>query len=327
MLAMYYNPYHNKTFIGFILEVFARIWQFLSGKLAFDDLVTDEIQIIVLVGVAASSALMGCFLILRKMTMLANALSHTLLLGIVFVYLFFNHSSSNEHYQGTLNIPAMLVASVFTGILTTFLTQFLTKTVRLQEDASTGLVFTSLFALGVVLVTMFTRSSHIGTEAVMGNVDALHKDDCRLVFWVLGINLVLIFLFYKEYLITTFDSGISQALGISTLFFDYLLMVQVSTTAIGAFRAVGVLMVLAFITGPCLTARMLTHSLKKMIILSVLIGSLASFVGVALARHLLSFYGIALSTAGLVVCFIVIFYLLVILGVKLKNRQRFSIRE
>ncbi|MBA3817098.1 MAG: metal ABC transporter permease, partial [Parachlamydiaceae bacterium] len=91
--------------------------------------------------------------------------------------------------------------------------------------------------------------------------------------------------------------------------FNYLLMILVSATAIAAFRAVGVLMVLAFMTGPALTARLLTHDLKYMLALAACIGTGASVIGVALSRHLLSAYGIALSTAGIVVCTILIIYL------------------
>src|SRR5262249_25416847 len=151
---------------------------------------------------------------------------------------------------------------------TTFLADFLTKHARLQEDASIGIVFTSLFALGVILVTLLTRSAHIGTEILMGNVDALAYTDLKLVALALVLNAGLFLLFYKEYLISTFDPGLSKALGISSLFFNYLLMIQVSATAIGGFRAVGVLMMLALMTGPPLTARLLTHDLKKMLLLS-----------------------------------------------------------
>ena len=103
---------------------------------------------------------------------------------------------------------------------------------------------------------------------------------------------------------TTFDPGLSRALGVSTVFFNYLLMIQVSATSIGGFRAVGVLMVLAFMTGPALTARLLTHNLKSMLLISAALGALASMVGVALSRHVLTVFGVALSTAGIVVAVI-----------------------
>lgn len=308
----YFNPYDGQNFFSFFAVLLSRIWGIISGSIPLSSLVSDEIQILVLIGVSASSALVGTFLVLRKMTMLANSLSHTILLGIVAAYLI-THSGlwGNENVQGEpINLKAMLIAALAMGLVTTFCTEMLHKLARLQEDASIGLVFTSLFALGVVLVTMLTRDAHIGTEVVMGNVDALHIDDCKLAFVILGINIVSFLLFFKEFKITTFDAGLSSALGISPHLFNYILMTLVSMTVIGAFRAVGVLMVLAFITGPVLTARFLTHNLKTLIYLAIFLGSAASIVGVALSRHLLSVHGLALSTGGIVVCVIAALFLI-----------------
>jgi manganese/zinc/iron transport system permease protein len=305
----YFNPYSGQTLLGFFWQFFLRMWQFITGKIVSSDLVSDEIQIFVLAGVAASSALVGTFLVLRKMTMLANSLSHTILVGIVIAFVWTYHMSDSAHESGHISIYILLAASFFMGIATTFLTEFLTKGARLQEDASTGIVFTSLFAFGVIAITLLTRNVHIGTEAVMGNVDALQLHDCQLVYLVLGINLLLFILFFKEFKITTFDSGLSRSFGISPTFFNYLLMAQVSFTAIAAFRAVGVLMVLALITGPVLTARLLVSTLKQTLAISVGIGVCASLVGVALSRHLLTVFDLSLSTAGIVVCVLVLFYL------------------
>ncbi len=311
----YYNPYSGTTFAGFFMQLIVRIWEFISGDSS--PLVSDEIQILVLSGVALSSACIGCFLVLRRMTMLANALSHTILLGIVLAY-FVTAQGLAGH--DSIPIYTMLAASLAMGVLTTFLTEFLTKYARLQEDASIGIVFTSLFALGVILVTLLTRSAHIGTEVVMGNADALSAGDLKLVAAVLVMNAVLLMAFYKEYKITTFDAGLSRALGISPIFYSYLLMIQVSATSIGGFRAVGVLMVLAFMTGPALTARLLTHKLKTMIFLSGGLGVLASVIGVALSRHVLSVSGSALSTAGIVVCVIGAQFITVIFWRLLRDR-------
>ena len=89
-------------------------------------------------------------------------------------------------------------------------------------------------------------------------------------------------------------------------------MIQVSGTVVGAFRAVGVLMVLAFITGPVLIARLITHDLRKLIFVAIAVGGTASLIGVALARHILSVYDMALSTGGIVVCTLVAFYLAIL---------------
>ena len=314
----YFNPYTGQSFFGFFLVLLQRIWGFITGEYALSALATDEIQVLVLTGVAASSALVGTFLILRRMTMLANSLSHTILIGIVFAFLMSTQESVGHGYS--LDIQPMLIAALVMGVLTAFLTEFLTKTARLQEDASTGIVFTSLFAFGIILVTLLTRNAHIGTEVVMGNVDALHIADCKLVFIVLAVNIILFALLYKEYLITTFDPALARALGISVGFFNYLLMIQVSATVISAFRAVGVLMVLAFITGPSLTARLLTHDLKRLLVYSVISGCISAVAGVALARHILSVYDVALSTGGIVVCVIAGQYLLLLIFSVVKGK-------
>ena len=323
------NPYSGQNFFSFFIVFASRIWLLCTGEIGINDLVSDEIQVFVLSGVAVSSSLLGCYLVLRRMTMLANALSHTILLGIVLVYYFsvqgFLESSAESHLQ--LSIQSMLIASLSMGILTTFLTEFLTKSAGLQEDASIGIVFTSLFSLGVILVTLLTRNAHIGTEIVMGNADALRLEDLKLVSAVLLLNVVLIALFYKEYKITTFDSGLSKALGFSPAFFNYLLMTQVSATAIGGFRAVGVLMVLALMTGPSLIARLLTNHLKTMLLLSVGIGVLSAVTGVALSRHFLSVSGLAFSTGGIVVCVIIALFIATVLIKRVSKRQnKFSDR-
>lgn len=306
----YSNPYYDQDFFGFLLQIFLRLWGFLTGQLGYTDLVSDEIQMLTLIGVAASAGIVGTFLVLRKMTMLANAISHTILVGIVGAFLMTHHGLLGASDSPAINIKLMLFAALIVGVFTSLLTEFLVKSVKLQEDASTGLVFTTLFAIGIIMVTLLTRNAHIGAEVVMGNVDVLNVEDLKLVYIILGVNVVLFLLFFKEFAITTFDPGLAKALGFSIAFFNYLIMVQSSATVVGAFRAVGVLMVLAFITGPALTARLLTHDLKKMVALAVGLGCLASVVGVALARHILTIYGVPLTTGGIVVCVIIAIFVL-----------------
>lgn len=310
------NPYSGNTFFEFFYTLLTRIFAFISGQLHPSEFASDEIQLLVLIGIASSTALIGCFLTLRKMTMLANSLSHTILLGIVGAYLFASrYTPSQNAAEGiSINLQLMLAAALVMGFVTTFLTELLTKTLKMQEDASTGIVFTTLFALGIVLVTLLTRNVHIGTEIVMGNVDALRLEDSLSAWIILAIDLFFIWLFFKEFKITTFDPALSEALGISPTFFNYLLMSLVSITIIGAFRAVGVLMVLSFITGPPLAARLLTEKLNSLLILSVCIGILASLLGIALSRHFLSAYGLALSSGGLVVCMVGFLFILSLLG-------------
>lgn len=311
---MYFNPYTGANFWEFFQILFWRIVSFVQGKLSIAHLAADEIQLLVLIGIGASAALIGTFLVLRKMTMVANSLSHTILLGIIIAFILSQKGGASEIEHGeTIPIQAMLWASLGMALITSFLTQFLVKSVRLQEDASIGIVFTALFAIGVIFVTLLTRNAHIGTEVVMGNVDALHWDDCKLAYLILAFNSVILLAFFKEFKITTFDAGLASLFGISPLFFNYLLMVQASATIVGAFRAVGILMVLAFITGPVITARLLVNRLETLLIAAVGLSALASLIGVALARHILSVYSLPLSTGGIVVCAILGLFVFVVL--------------
>ncbi len=302
------NPYWNKSFFEFFGVMLSRLGKLFLGETG-GGLASDEVQLCVLIVIAISSALVGTFLVLRRMTMLANSLSHTVLLGIVCVFLFCTETIQAQGFS----LPILIGASLITGLVTTVLTQLLTHSMRLQEDASIGLVFNTLFALGVVLVTLFTRNVHLGTEAIMGNIDALHVDDLKMVCSMGLIIFSCVFIFFRQFALVAFDSAHARTLGFSPLFYTYFLMVLVSATSIGAFRAVGVLLFLAFLVGPVLTARLFTNRLGPLMCIASLIGSLASLIAIALARHLLSCYHLALSTAGLVVVAIGVFYLLAVL--------------
>lgn len=312
MILLALNPYFDARFGSFFLLLLQRFFRFLTGNLSVSDLAPDEVQILVLCAVAVSGALVGCFLVLRRMVMLANAISHTILVGIVAAFLLLGGGDMDLHHQ-VPSLQAMLIAALVTGLATTFLTEFCHKVFGIQEDAATGLVFSTLFALGIILVTLFTRNAHIGAEVVMGNVDILYFEDLQLVSWILLGNLVILGAFFKEFKITTFDASLARALGIPAGVFGYLLMFQTSATVVAGFRAVGVLMILAFLTVPPLAARLLTHHFGRVLAYAVAIGIVASIVGVALSRHLLSAYSLALSTGGLVVCVLGILFLLALL--------------
>ena len=310
------NPYAGNSFGEFFLTLGRRLFKGLTGQLALSDLASDEIQILVLLFIALSSALVGTFLVLRRMTMLANSLSHTILLGIVIAFLI----GRSQLGLQVMDLKTLLIASLSTGILTTLLTQVLYKGLHLQEDASIGLTFTTLFALGILLVTVCTQSAHLGVEAIMGNVDALHFHDLKLAFFLFIFNLILVFLLFKPLTVSTFDATLGRNFGIPLGCLNYLLMIQSAATAIGAFRAVGVFLFLALLVAPVLTARFFTHDLKWLITLAAIIGAFTSLFAVAFSRHLLSVYQISLSTSGLVTVMLGVFFLV---GV-LKRTVRFA---
>jgi manganese/zinc/iron transport system permease protein len=314
------NPYSGADFLSFFSVLAQRLLLLIQGHISFQDLASDEVQIVVLVLLSLSLAFLGSFLVLKQMTMLANALSHTILLGIVMAYLLLYPVLFHKDISASFSsLKVLLIASLLTGLLTTVLTQVLSNVFKLQEDASIGLVFTTLFAIGIVLVTVYTRNVHIGTEAIMGNIDALHQDDIKTVGYLALLNLFVFIVLFKEFVVTTFDPVFSQTLGWPIQLFNYLMMILTAATSIAAFRAVGVLLFLAFLVGPVLIARLLTCSLKKLIGISFIVGSLCSVASVALSRHCLSVYRMPLSTAGMVVTSIAVVYFLLLL-LKAQNR-------
>ncbi len=305
------NPYFGKDFFGVIVLFIKRFLSLLTGESLH--LAADELQFLILACIAVSSAIVGSWLVLRRLAMLANSLSHTTLIGVVVVFIFERWRLGGEGTHQSLSVVSLLVASLISGFLTAFMTEFLTHRIRLQEDASNGIVFSFLFALGIVLVTILTRNAHVGTELVMGNVDMLHSEDLKSTLWVCIFNIALVLVFYRGYLVTTFDKSYAASEGFKLTFFRYLLLFQISLTSVSAFRAVGVLMVLAFIVGLPLIARIWTNRLHMMLIIASVLGILASACGVALSRHIYSVFYLPLSTGGVVVCMILLLYLLSLL--------------
>jgi manganese/zinc/iron transport system permease protein len=292
------NPYWGANFLQFFGVLGQRLFSLLKGeKLA---LAPDEVQILVLGGVAVSCGLIGSFLLVRKMTMVANSLSHTLLLGIVFSTLIFS---------GKLGITTLLVSAFITALMTVGLSYLLSKSPFVKEDAGVGLSFTTLFALGLIALMLFAKNTHIGVEVVMGNLDAVHIDDIYFSWAIAIIDGLLLFLFYPWLKAHSFDSTFSFSLRLPCKSLDLLFLLLVSLTCVGAFRSVGVLIVLAFLTGPALCGKIFCHRLGRILLVAVGLGLLITLLSVAIARHILSVHHIPLSTAGIAAVLIGLFVL------------------
>ncbi|MBF8262725.1 MAG: ABC-type transporter, permease subunit [Parachlamydiales bacterium] len=295
------SPYWDLHFF----EIFAQIGQrllllFQGGGI----LAADEIQILVLGCISISCGVLGPVLVLKKMTMLANSLAHTILLGLAISFLISRSMFSSTGFD----MPHLLFGALIAALLTVFSTYVLTRLFRLQEDASIGLVFTALFALGIVVVTLFTRDVHLSVEVVMGNADALRFEDLVVAADLALMNGLFVLLFFWPLQMSSFDSGQSMMMGNRLNLLQPLLLFLTAASCIGAFRAVGVLLVLSFLVGPFLIARLFFHRLWHLLIVTPAIGIFASLIGVALARHLLSVYGLALSTGGIVSTLIALLY-------------------
>lgn len=237
--------------------------------------------------VSMSCALLGCFLILRKMAMVGDAISHAVLPGIVIAFLI----------SGSRDSVTMLVGAGLIGIITTFLIEFLHKKARLQTDASIGVTFTWLFAVGVVLISLFAGKVDLDQDCVLYGEIAYVPLDLVITgngtvlgpraIYIVGTILVLIILFiiigYKELFLTTFDPAYASAIGISTTLWHYLLMGAVSATTVASFESVGAILVVALLIAPAATAYLLTDDFKWMLVVASVTGVLSSVTGYYLA--------------------------------------------
>ena len=261
-----------------------------------------EIQLIAVV-VAAACALPGTFLVLRRMALISDAISHSILVGIVLAFLVVED----------LNSPFLVVGAGLTGVVTVVLVELVRRTELVREDAAIGLVFPALFSAGVIVISRFAESVHLDTDAVLLGELAFAPFD-RLVVagydvgpralyemgGLLVASIVLIALFFKELKLATFDAPLAAALGFSPALLHYGLMTLVSVTAVGAFDAVGSILVVALMIAPPATAYLLTDGLARMLLLGVAIGVACAVGGYWLAHALdASIAGSMAVTAGL----------------------------
>jgi len=260
--------------------------------------------------VAGSCGFIGCFLILRRMALLGDAISHSVLLGIALAFLV---------TQDRGIVPMFVGAAVF-GLLTAVIVQALDRG-GVAEDAAMGVTFTALFALGVVLLTAFAGRVHLDLEHVLyGEIayvpwDVLYVGETPIgpkALWTLGatflVNVALVAIFYKEFKICSFDPAMAAALGINVTFFHYLLMAMVSFSTVAAFESVGAVLAVAMLIVPGATAYLLTDRLERMLTLSVAVGVASSVLGYVVATLLdASISGAMAGAAGLLLTLALLF--------------------
>lgn len=240
--------------------------------------------------VNATCGLLGNYLILRRMALVGDAISHSILPGLAIAFL----------VAQSLETPVMFVGAVLAGVLATAIIEFIHGRTKVKADAAIGITFTTLFALGVVLINLFAGKIHLDPECVLyGDLNFLPFEPDRLV--IAGLDLgplpvgimllvavlvaLLVVVFYKELLISSFDASLAGALGFSPRLIHYLLMAVLSLVVVGSFEAVGAILVIAMLILPGATAQLVSDRLPRVLLLSVLVAGLSAvgglYVGVA----------------------------------------------
>jgi len=308
--------------------------------------------------VAVSGALLGTYLLLRRMSLTSDAISHTILLGIVGAFLIMVTVFNMEPDTSS---PWLIIGAALAGVATVVLTEIIYKSGLVKQDAALGLAFPLLFAISIILISRYIENVHLDEDAVLvgeigvawadtnthclencqeivitpesnlaevGRVcincerggisprddEAIFEETCSncgtyspteafqagllderptSVFWpksitVMGVitllNVAFVLLFYKELKLSTFDSALAATFGFRPGMLQYALMILVSVTAVGAFDAVGSILVIAFFIIPPAAAYLLTDRLSVMLLLSPIIGGIGAYTGYDLAR-------------------------------------------
>ncbi|HBN03060.1 MAG TPA: iron ABC transporter [Bacteroidetes bacterium] len=268
--------------------------------------------------VAINCALMGGFLMMRKMVMIGDAISHAVLPGIFMAY----------YISGSTASLPILAGAAFSGILATLMIEWFTKKARLQSDAAIGVSYTLLFAIGIILISKWGQNADLDQQCVLyGEIE-------QISFWLqpvafgivlpkqtiilLAVAVLLIGAViwgYKGLFITTFDPDFALSTGVAVTFWHYFLMSGVSLTTVVSFESVGAILVIAFLSGPPAIAYLLTEDFKKMLVLACLIGILCSIGGYYSAKWL------DVSVAGAISTFIGLVFLVVFIGTSVLKRK------
>ncbi len=236
---------------------------------------------------AVSCALLGVFLVLKNMAMVADALSHTVLLGIVLGYFI----------AGDLDSPILFVGAALFGVMTVYAIEYVVNKFAIQSDAATGLVFTLLFALAIILISKYARNVHLDVDVVLsGEVVFATLNTMEIfgiqvpisfarMFVMLVINLAFVTVTYQQLKVSIFDPVYAKSIGVAVGFLNLVLMTLVSITTVVAFDTVGAILVISLMVAPALSAHLLSRRLSIMLLVALLYGVINSVLGYYVAIY------------------------------------------
>lgn len=288
----------------------------------------ESLYILIITSLAC--AVLGVFLVLRRLSMVSDAISHSVLLGIVIGYFVTKDIGS---------VLLIIGASLF-GVLTTVCIELLIKSKRVTEDASVGIIFPLFFSIAVILITRYARNVHLDTEVVLiGEIIlaplhrinflglSLPKALIQMSF-VLLINIVFIAVFFRKLKISSFDPVYAGVAGIAGAGLYYVFMALVSFTAVSAFESVGAILTISFFISPAASAYLISKDLKITIFLAAVYAVVNSCIGYFLAvKFNVSMSGMCALVSGLTFMITIAVYpggIITKIIRYIKNKNRFS---
>lgn len=237
--------------------------KFIDGLLQYHFLQNALITAIV-IGIVSGAV--GCFIILRSMSLMGDAISHAVLPGVALSFI--------------LGVNFFVGAIIF-GLLASFIITFIKENSVIKGDTAIGITFSSFLALGVILIGVANSSTDL-FHILFGNILAVQDSDMWISIGVSILVLGVILLFFKELLLTSFDPVLAQSMGMNVHFYHYLLMALLTVVSVTAMQSVGTILIVAMLITPAATAYLFASSLKKMMFLASGIGALSSVLGLFL---------------------------------------------
>ena len=217
---------------------------------------------------------LGCFVVLRRMALIGDALSHAVLPGVVIALLL----------TGSTGVPGLLLGALSAGLLTAVLVNLVSRYSRTKEDSAIGIVFTALFALGIILISSLPRGTHFDLKCFLfGDPLAVGPDDFWMMASIGAAVLVIVGLLYHPLKLVSFDPVVAAAMGLPVAILHYLLMGMLSATVVAGLKATGVVLVVAMLITPASAAYQLSNRLASMLFLSGLFGAVSAAAGMSLA--------------------------------------------
>lgn len=234
--------------------------KFFEGLLTYHFLQNAFITAIV-IGIVAGAV--GCFIILRSMSLMGDAISHAVLPGVAISFI--------------LGINFFIGAIVF-GLLSSIIIAYIKENSVIKGDTAIGITFSSFLALGIILIGLANSTTDL-FHILFGNILAVQDSDKYMTIIVGLIVLTLITIFFKELLLTSFDPVLAKSMGMRVSFYHYLLMILLTLVAVTAMQSVGTILIVALLITPAATAYLYVKSLRTMLFLSSALGAVASVLG------------------------------------------------
>lgn len=240
--------------------------------------------------VGITSAVLGSFVMLRNMALVGDALSHAVLPGVVLGYILAGYS-----------LTAFFWGAVAAGLLTAVVVTYLQRNVYVKNDAAIGIVFTAMFALGVIGISILSRGQGVHLDIrdfLFGNVLGITPQDLNLTGVIAGFVLLSIVVFYRPLHLSTFSPVVAKSMGLPTGALHYYLMLLLALAVVAALQSVGVILVVAMLIVPASTAYLLTDRLHVLLVLAAVVGVLSAMGGMLLAVALNLPPGPAMTLCG-----------------------------